>query len=696
MKFRMRSKTMRYPSPSFLRRGTFIVAFLWLCSAFAAALENPGNLNLMPVPSKITVTEGKFRITEDLAIGAIGEAGARSKKAAARFMERLAGRTGLFFKQDYLAELGPSGSSSFLFKYETPGQLEPFEDESYALTVSPDRILLIAKTDLGVLHGFETILQLMDADSQGYFIPCLQIDDTPRFAWRGLLIDVARHFMPVDVIKRNLDGMAAVKLNVLHWHLTDDQGFRLECKIFPRLHQFGSDGLYYNQDQVRDVIAYAADRGIRVMPEFDIPGHSTSWLVAYPALASAPGPFKIERKWGVFDPVFNPTDENTYRFFDLFFEEMASLFPDRYVHIGGDENNGKQWDANLEIQQFKKAHNLLDNHALQAYFNGRIQASLAKYGKKMVGWDEIFQPDLSKDIVIQSWRGRQALIDSAQRGYQGILSNGYYIDLCQPAVYHYLNDPISDEVPLKDEEKKLILGGEATMWSELVTQETIDSRIWPRTAAIAERLWSPASIRDVDDMYRRLDAIAVRLEELGLTHFKNQEMMLRRLAGSADIGPLRTFLEVIEPLKQYKRHNQGLTYTELSPLTRIVDAALPESKAARLFRKMTDEFLRTNDRKIADALKTQLQRWRANPQLLRALIKSSPVLSEIEPLSQDLYTVADIGIQALDAILAKTAGDRAWVNESQAACELAKKPKGHAELALIPAVEKLVQATLSR
>ena len=668
---------------------------LFLLPSFPAiAQEPPGTLNLMPVPFKLALTGDKLRLTENFTIGALGEAGPRAKKAAARLMDRLAGRTGLFFKQDYRTDFITSGNATFLFKYETAGLLELNENESCALTVSPERIMLIARTDLGILHGFETILQLLDADAQGYFFPCVGLEDQPRFPWRGLLIDAGRHFIPVEVIKRNLDGMAAVKMNVLHWHLSEDQGFRVECKTFPLLHQLGSDGYYYTQDQIRDVVAYAADRGIRVMPEFDIPGHSTSWLVGYPVLAGGPGPYRIERRWGVFDPVFNPTDEATYRFFEKFFEEMASLFPDRYVHIGGDENNGKQWDANPQIDQFKRDHKLADNHALQAYFNGRILTILSKLGKKMVGWDEIFQPGLPNDIVIQSWRGKQALIDSARKGYQGLLSNGYYIDLCQPASVHYLNDPLSPDAPLEEEEQKLVLGGEATMWSELVTPETIDSRIWPRTAAIAERLWSPSGVKDVEDMYRRLDSVAIRLEELGLTHFKNQDMMLRRLAGGADLGPLRTLVDVIEPLKQYKRQNQGVTYTQQSPLTRAVDAAAPESRTARVFLKMTDEFIKTKDPKTADALKTQLQRWRSNHQFLKSLFKNAPALSEIEPLSEDLYTVADLGIQALDAILARTTGDQTWVNESLELLQQAKKPKAQVELALVPAVEKLVQTTL--
>ena len=265
------------------------------------------------------------------------------------------------------------------------------------------------------------------------------------------MIDASRHFMPVDMVKRNLDGMAAVKMNVLHWHLSDDQGFRVECRTWPRLHKLGSDGLYYTQDQIRDVIAYAADRGIRVMPEFDIPGHSTSWLAAYPEYAGSAGPFAIERRFGIFDPTFNPALEKTYAFLDAFIKEMAALFPDPYFHIGGDEVSGVEWNNSPAIAAFKKKHGFADNAALHAYFNTRILRSVTRYGKKMVGWDEIFQPGLPKDIVIHSWRGREAMIESAKKGYRSLLSNGYYIDLCQPAFEHYLNDPIAEDAPLTED-----------------------------------------------------------------------------------------------------------------------------------------------------------------------------------------------------------------------------------------------------
>jgi hexosaminidase len=656
-----------------------------------AAPQTDGALRLMPVPASLTAGAGRFRVDEGLAIGGPGGAPGRSFRAAARFMSRLAGRTGLFLKQDFLAAQAAPPEIGIHYAFERPGALLPNEDESYVLSVTVTGVSLTAPTDIGVLRGFETLLQLLSADEKGFYFPCVSISDQPRFTWRGLLIDVGRHFHPVDVIKRNLDGMAAVKMNVLHLHLTEDQGFRVESKVFPKLHQLGSDGMYFTQAQIRDIIEYAADRGIRVMPEFDLPGHSTSWLVAYPEFASAPGPYGIERKFGVFGPAFNPANETIYPFFDAFFKEMAGLFPDPYLHIGGDEVEGHQWDANPEILAFKKKNGLADNNALQAYFNKRLFKILARHGKKAVGWDEILQPGLPAGIVIHSWRGPESLVEAARKGYQGILSNGWYIDLCLPAETHYLNDPLPADSPLDDGQKRLVLGGEATMWSELVTAETVDSRIWPRTAAIAERLWSPASVRNVDDMYRRLGPTSLALEELGLLHLKNADMLLRRISGLPRIKALKVLAEAVEPLKGYKRHDQA-EYTSLSPFTRFVDACAPESLPARSFRSLVDRFLAGRDPSLGAELKDRMSAWKDNHALVLRVLASSPGLREIEPLSLGLSRACEIGLEALDHLSKGEAQPAKWAEERGRELAEAGKPAAHAELAVVSAIGKLVSA----
>ncbi|HMH44357.1 MAG TPA: family 20 glycosylhydrolase, partial [Pyrinomonadaceae bacterium] len=579
-------KTAKYREQSVIAICTLILASSTYGQNPTVNTIAPAELNLMPVPASAQIQTGRLPITSSFNVAVRNYADDRLRAGIARMLTRLAGRTVLTLSADLATD---EGAATLVVECERAGETIPSlsENESYSLEINDRQARLRAPTVVGALRGLETFLQLLKGDREGYFLPAIRIHDQPRFPWRGLLIDVARHYEPIEVLKRNLDAMAAVKLNVFHWHLTEDQGFRVESKKFPKLHMLGSDGLFYTQEQVREIIAYARDRGIRVMPEFDIPGHSTSWLVAYPELGSAPGPYKIERGAGIFEPALDPTREQTYKFLDGFLGEMAGLFPDAYMHIGGDENEGKQWDRNPQIQGFMKEKGIKDNHALQAYFNQRILKILQKHHKKMIGWDEILHPDLPKDAVIQSWRGPSSLAEAAKKGYNGILSAGYYIDLILPASQHYLADPIPADTSLTAEEARHILGGEATMWGEWVSPETIDSRIWPRTATIAERLWSPRNVTDVDDMYRRLAVVSRELEELGLTHEKNYGMLLRRLAASENSEPLRTLASIVEPVKQYSRY-QMRPQTMLSPLTGLVDASRPDSETARHFTSNVD------------------------------------------------------------------------------------------------------------
>ncbi len=666
------------------------ILFLVLTAVSLLFGESMANPSLLPVPQSVTYHDGQFRLSDDFRMAVKGIDDPRIYKAATRTLRRLSNRTGLFFPQDFITESDKTGE--MLITVKRVGNVKLHEDESYQLNVTSQKILLEAETDIGALRGLETFLQLLQADEHGYYFPVVDINDAPRFPWRGLLIDVARHWMPVDVIKRNLDGLAAAKMNVLHWHLSEDQGFRVECKTFPKLHQLGSDGFYYTQEQIKDIIDYAADRGIRVMPEFDIPGHSTSWFVGYPQYASQPGPYTIERRWGIMDPAFDPTKEETYEFFDAFFKEMCALFPDEFMHIGGDENNGKHWDANEDIQKFKKEHDIKDNHELQSYFNKRILAILQKYDKKMIGWDEILQPDSPKDIVIQSWRGKESLVHAAQNGYQAILSNGYYIDLIQPTDFHYLNDPLTDDMDLTPEQKDFILGGEATMWAEFVTPEIIDSRIWPRTAAIGERLWSPQDVRDVDDMYERLEIFSFRLEELELQHIKNYPMMLRRLTNNQNIEPLKVLVDVVEPLKIYKR-GQARDFTQQSPYTRVMDAARPDQKVAREFRRLVDDFTAAgaSDAEMAERINLHFDIWAENHVRLLPIIDNSPVLREIETLSKDLRQISIIGLELMESIKLneKIAAERA--EDMKKVLQSAKKQRGEVELQVVEPIEKLLK-----
>jgi hexosaminidase len=652
----------------------------------------PRQLSLMPVPASVQLQPGRLAITSAFSVATKGYADDRLRGGIARMTRRLAGRTVLTLPLDLAVD---ANTATLVVQCERAGAAVPSitEDESYRLEITDQQARISAPTVVGALRGLETFLQLVQGDREGHYLPAVTIQDQPRFPWRGLLIDIARHYQPPEVLKRNLDAMAAVKLNVLHWHLTEDQGFRVESKKFPKLHTLGSDGLYYTQDQVREIISYAAERGIRVMPEFDIPGHATSWLVGHPELGSAPGPYKIERAAGIFEPALDPTRDETYKFLDGFLGEMAALFPDAYMHIGGDENEGKQWDRNPQIQTFMKEKGIKDNHALQAYFNQRVLKILQKHGKKMIGWDEILHPDLPKDAMIHSWRGPASLAEAAKKGYDGILSAGYYIDLIYPASQHYRADPLPADSALTPEEAKHVLGGEATMWAEWVSPETIDSRIWPRTAAIAERLWSPRTVTDVDDMYKRLAVISRQLEELGLTHERNYPVILRRLANSEDIGPLRKLVSVIEPVKEYKRY-QVRPQTMLSPLTGLVDAARPDSDAARQFASMVDGLLSDAPRfsLYRSDIRDSLSGWRDAGTALGPMIDRAPALEEARPLARNLADVAAAGLEAIAYLSTGNSATPQWRDAQLAKLDEAAKPKAALELVVIPSVRKLIIA----
>jgi hexosaminidase len=651
-------------------------------------------LSLMPVPAKVTRLEGKFRINRNLKFYLDAPINARTKEGFQRMIKRLDERVCLFFTPVIQTGSLNNLPGPVIVTCKRKGELKPAEDESYNLLINDSVILIAAETDLGTLHGMETLLQLLSADGQGFYFPCIKIEDTPRFVWRGLMIDVARHFLPSSVLERNIDAMASVKMNVLHLHLSDDQGFRIECKSFPLLHQMGSDGMYYTQLQMKEIIAYADARGIRVIPEFDMPGHTQAWFPGYPQLATVPGKHEIEREFGIFDGAMNPAKEGTYRFLDKFITEMSGIFPDEYFHIGGDECNGIQWNESPEVQSFMKKNKLKNNHELQAYFNVRINHSLQKNHKIMTGWEQIMNEKLPKDIIIQSWKGDKSLIEAVKQGYQVILSKGYYIDLLFPASDHYQVDPVPANSDLTDEQKKLILGGEATMWSEYVTTENVDSRIWPRTAAIAERFWSPESVKDIDDMYERLETTSLDLEWLGITHVKNYDMMLRRLTLGADITPLKTLTDIIEPLNEYQRwgdfkDNNGFTLKSYSPYTRVMDAANPDPGVARKFTKSITQYVLNPTEISKQEIYSQLLTWKKNQDKLQLLIDFSPVPQEIESLSNDLSSLSTIGIESLDYISTHSAPSAKWLEESRDKISKSRKPRGQTKLMIVDGVELL-------
>ncbi|MBI1759977.1 MAG: family 20 glycosylhydrolase [Acidobacteria bacterium] len=693
-------------------------------SSFAQSVNPPHNL--MPVPAALKFQPGRLPVTEQFTVAVRGHSDARLQAALARMMARLGARTGFTFTRGLASD---ADKASLMIACQGPGKAIPAvdEDETYTLEINDRQATLSAPTVVGVLRGLETILQLLNGDKDGHFLPAVSIQDKPRFPWRGLMIDIARHWQPMEVIKRNLDGMAAVKLNVLHLHITDDQGFRIESKPYPELQQRGSDGDFYTQDQMREIIEYARQRGIRVIPEFDMPGHTTAWFVSHPELASKPGPYEIERTWGIMQPVMDPTNEKLYELLDGFLGEMAALFPDAYLHIGGDEIEGLHWKENAKIQAFIQTKGLKDNHGLQAYFNQRVAQILTKHGKRVIGWDEVVHPDIPKNIVVQSWRGPESLAAAARQGYSGILSNGYYIDLMYPARDHYLNDPIPADTPLSINEQKLILGGEATMWSEWVSPETIDSRIWPRTAAIAERLWSPREVRDVADMYRRLAVMSKQLEAVGLQHLTYQTAMWRRALGAENdratefYSALEILTGLVEPVKGYRRGTMQQA-TQSMPLTRLVDMARPDSHSARAWAHEFDNFLYdilplekenlpahqrafldqafstrtvTQSKNYDDWVKTltdEMRRWRDLKPTFEEIGVRIPLLQEAKPLASDLSAIGKIGSQAMFYLVSGTLPSVEWRVIMLSRLDQAALPKAALELVAVQPIRELVIA----
>ncbi|AOW10573.1 beta-N-acetylhexosaminidase [Flavobacterium gilvum] len=690
----------------------YIVIFLF-ASIVSSAQITKEQLNIMPWPQNITLSEGSFLLTKNFKVNITGAPNERIFQGATNFLRRLDGRTGQFIQQGFITALNEVPNAQLQINCVRAGKIDLYEDESYMLDITANKITINATTDVGALHALETLLQLVQNNNNSFYFPVSKISDFPRFTWRGLMIDGARHFMPIDVIKRNLDGMAAVKMNVFHWHLVDDQGWRIEMKKHPKLIQMASDGNYYTQEEIKSVVKYASDRGILVVPELDVPGHGSAILTAYPEIGSKVVnlnlntgekgqqftqvlSYSVERNAGIFTPTLDPSNPKTYQLLNEFLDEICPLFPGKYFHIGGDENEGKDWDSNPKIQEFKKKHQLANNHELQTYFTMQLIPMLKKHGKVLMGWEEIMTKNMSKDAIIHSWKGAnegkpagKSLVDAAKGGYKTVLSNGYYIDLVLGVEEHYTVDPMPKNSSLTDEEKRRILGGEATMWSELVSPETIDSRIWPRTAAIAERFWSNENVTDIKSMRKRLNVISFRLEELGLTHLKNKERLLRNISNNQKSDALLDLSNVCEPLKGYTRNKGGTEYQMYSPLTLFADVCTPDASDAVGFNEAVTNYLnsKTNENQIAVA--NYLNKWVRMDKDLLVLSNNAPLVQPLLPLSKSL---SDLSEQLLLKISNKQGLDDSSLYGLLEKCN--SKDYADVELAVYNSLRKLVQAKL--
>jgi len=655
---------------------------------------------VMPLPAEQAFGGGELTLSPNLAIELSRDASPRLRAAVQRLREAWSRQTGIRWSES-TEGAAPAPVLTVVCDRSDSALPGLGDDESYTLTIDSHRAALHSARDAGALRGLATLTQLATRGPNGWSLPAATMRDAPRFAWRGLLIDVCRHWIPLPVIERNLDAMALVKLNVLHLHLSDDQGFRVESRTHPELQRLGSDGHYFSRTEIAEIVAYAAERCIRVVPEFDVPGHTTSWLVAHPELASAPGPYQLKRQWGVFDAVLDPTNERTYALVEEVMAEMGGLFPDAFMHLGGDENNGHQWTGNPGIQAFIREHRLTDNAGLQVYFNQRLDAFLAGRGKRVMGWDEILHPELPRDAMIDSWRGTAALAAAARLGFSGIMAHGYYLDHPDSAADEYLNDPVPAGSRLTAAERSRILGGEASMWSELVGPETIDSRIWPRAAAIAERFWSGEQVRDVGDMYRRLALVSARLTEAGVRHESNHEGMIDHLVdlntAPGERQALRTFVDLLEP-EGYHRVEIQIWMNQGTPLTGLADVTRPDRGPARAWRDAVSHYLFAPgalDRGAVAALAAPLDSWSHAARVVLAMggRREYPALREAKVPAEGVLAAVAIAQAALNALADGRVLSREWQIEALATLDRAAADNLSAtNLPFLPAVRWLTLA----
>ena len=417
-----------------------------------------------------------------------------------------------------------------------PAAREKVGDEGYFLRITPFEVFLSAARPAGLFYGVQTLRQLLMTQPAGapLSLPCLEIVDQPRFAWRGFMLDCCRHFFAKEFIKKCLDEMALFKLNRFHWHLTDDQAWRIEIKEHPELAEKGGTptGGYYSREDVREILAYAAERFITVVPEVEMPGHATAALTVHPELSCTGGPFARMPQWGVFEDVYCAGNEETFAFLESVLGEVAELFPGPWLHVGGDECPKSRWQACPKCQARMKTEGLKGEMELQSWFVRRIEGHLKSLGKRLIGWDEILEGGLAPEATVMSWRGMDGGIEAARQGHDVVMAptTSNYIDYYQgdsrfepPAIGGFVPlekiygfEPAPPQ--LNPDEAAHILGGQANLWTEYVaTPGQASYMMWPRLAALAEALWSPAVARGFGSFMRRLEALRPGLKALGVT-----------------------------------------------------------------------------------------------------------------------------------------------------------------------------------
>ncbi len=518
----------------------------WSCQAEVRRPE----VQIIPLPASMTNMEGTFAISSGTKILINSDSPEMHKVTAnlCRYLEN-------FYEiKNKITFSGASEKNSIFIKLNTRLSISK---EAYNLTVSPKGIMLEAPSPSGLFYGIQTLLQLMPPIKQKLsevVLPSVEIKDTPRFAWRGLHLDVGRHFMPKEFVLKYLDYMALHKFNTFHWHLTEDQGWRVEIKKYPKLTEVGSirketlvghygsksyDGTpvggFYTQEDIKEVVAYAADRFITVVPEIEMPGHSLGALTAYPELGCTGGPYEVATTWGVFDDVYCAGKEETYTFLQDVLTELLPLFPGEYFHIGGDECPKTRWQKCPTCKQKMKDEGLRSEHELQSYFVQRMEKFLNENGKKLIGWDEILEGGLAPNAAVMSWRGEQGGIAAAKQHHNVVMTPGEFCYLD-----HYQADPKTEPlaiggfltikkvysyepVPpsLTEDESKYVLGAQGNVWTEYMkSPEQVEYMVFPRAAALAEVVWSPKGPKDYDNFKNRLVKLTKIYDLLGINYCK--------------------------------------------------------------------------------------------------------------------------------------------------------------------------------
>ncbi len=520
---------------------TFFTFFLLMSTVILAQ----NKLNLIPYPQKIEFSQGEFILPEKIILDE------NLSKSEREYYSKYFGK---FFTLTY-GKKEKMQLISALFPPSVVPLSEEQKKEKYAIEISPANIVIRSYTDQGHFLALQTLIQIFEQYKDSKKIPAMKIEDQPKFAWRGMHLDVCRHFFTVDEVKQYIDYLAMYKLNTFHWHLTDDQGWRIEIKKYPKLTQIGSkrkesmigayadntfDGkpygpYFYTQDQIKEVVKYAQERHITVVPEIEMPGHALAALSAYPELACTKGPFEAATKWGVFDDVFCPKDE-TFTFLENVLDEVIQLFPSQYIHIGGDECPKTRWKECAHCQELIKKNNLKDEHGLQSYFIQRIEKYVNSKGRKIIGWDEILEGGLAPNAAVMSWTGVNGGIEAAKSKHFAVMTPGAYCYFD-----HYQGDPQSEPnafggftpldkvysynpIPseLTPEQGKYIMGVQANLWTEYIDNfKQVQYMIFPRLMALSEVGWGTSDPENYKNFENRVISQFKVLDKMGVNYAKS-------------------------------------------------------------------------------------------------------------------------------------------------------------------------------